>query len=539
MATVAGAWAQGPPLVSGADPVPASAPQTAGNPAFAIKDYRISGNTLLPDAQVRAVVAPFVGPQSNFDTIQQALEALKRAYLDAGFGAVRVVVPEQEVDGGVVALQVIEATLGSVRVEGQQRFSEANIRAALPALREGQVVNVNDLASHIRLANESPSRQLAVTFQTDDDAGSGRAQVQALVRVVDDEPLRMALSWDNSGNGSTGPSRTGFLLQHANLWDADHALTAQVLTSPTQVKDVLILGIGYRIPLYMIGAVLDFNWGHSNVNSGQVAGIPISGRGTVWGARYSHNLASAPGSNWEQRVSVGLDLRSYDNSLAAQGVTPRFMLRPLTLAYSANLHAPRRDMAWNLALSRNLPGGASGSDPVFQQARAGAKANYMVWKFSGSLQQRLDGEQSLRLAASGQYSRDVLLSAEQFGLGGADSVRGLAERELPSDRAPGDSGLRLGAEWWGADLRAASGPGAAPNDLRLQPIGFVDVGRVWSNRPGTFGERRQSAASVGLGLRGQWRRSLSLRLDWARVLHGTTQSPRGSSSLHAQALYFF
>ena len=56
MATVAGAWAQGPHLVSGADPVPASAPQTAGNPAFAIKDYRISGNTLLPEDFVMEVI---------------------------------------------------------------------------------------------------------------------------------------------------------------------------------------------------------------------------------------------------------------------------------------------------------------------------------------------------------------------------------------------------------------------------------------------------------------------------------------------------
>lgn len=515
---------------------------------FAITDYRVSGNTLLPENRVRAAVAPFTGPQSRFETIQLALEALERAYLDAGYGSVRVVVPEQDVEGGVVALQVIEASLGSVRVEGEQRFSEANIRASLPALREGEVVNINDLASNIRLANESPAKQVAVTFQRGEDAPSATAanptpaQVQALVRVVDDEPLRMALTWDNSGNASTGRARSGFLLQHANLWDADHTLTAQVLTSPTQAKDVLIVGAGYRIPLYAQGGALDFNWGYSNVNSGTVAGFAISGSGTVWGARYSHNLVTPPGSDWERKASIGLDVRSYDNSLAAQGITPNFQVRPLTLGYSASLRTPQRDVALNLTLSRNLPSSGEGSDAVFVQARAGAKAAYTVWKFSASLNERFSGDQSLRLSASGQYSRDVLLSAEQFGLGGSDSVRGLAERELPSDRAPGDSGLRLGVEWWWGDVGDALGQAIGLKEakaLRLQPIGFIDAGRVWSNRGGTLGERQQSAASIGVGLRGNWQRVFSLRLDWARVLRGTTQSPRGSSSLHAQALYFF
>lgn len=515
---------------------------------FAINDYRITGNTLLPEARVRAAVAPFVGPQSRFETIQQALEALERAYLDAGYGSVRVVVPEQDVEGGVVALQVIEAKLGSVRVEGEQRFSEANIRASLPALREGAVVNINDLASNIRLANESPAKQVAVTFQRGEDAPTPpgqaqvQAQVQALVRVVDDDPLRMALTWDNSGNASTGRARTGFLLQHANLWDADHTLTAQVLTSPTQVKDVLIVGAGYRIPFYAQGGALDLNWGYSNVDSGTVAGFAISGSGTVWGARYSQNLVTPPGSDWERRVSVGLDVRGYDNSLAEQGITPNFTVRPITLGYSANLRTPQRDVALNVTLSRNLPSSGKGSTAVFDVARKGAQAGYTVWKFSASMNQRLEGEQSLRLAASGQYSPDVLLSAEQFGLGGSDSVRGLAERELPSDRAPGDSGLRLGAEWWGSDLGEELGAAFGVKDLkglRLQPIGFIDAGRVWSNRGGTLGERQQSAASFGVGLRGSWQRNFSLRLDWARVLRGTVQSPRGSSSLHAQALYFF
>jgi hemolysin activation/secretion protein len=121
-------------------------------------------------------------------------------------------------------------------------------------------------------------------------------------------------------------------------------------------------------------------------------------------------------------------------------------------------------------------------------------------------------------------------------VGGADSVRGFAEREVAADK-----GLRTGVEVWGPDV----GPRTGVNGLRLQPIAFLDAAWVRFNvAPGTIVS--QSISSLGLGLRGSWQRSASFKLDYGYVVKGAqntagtnTATQRGSWRLHGSALWFF
>ena len=79
---------------------------------FPILGYRVIGNTLLNKQQIDSATNPFVGPKSDFETIQRALEALEKRYVSSGYGSVRVELPEQELDAGLVTLQVVEGVGG-------------------------------------------------------------------------------------------------------------------------------------------------------------------------------------------------------------------------------------------------------------------------------------------------------------------------------------------------------------------------------------------------------------------------------------------
>ncbi len=85
-------------------------------PTFAIRGYQIEGNSLLPQASVSLAVMPFTGAKSSFETIQLALEALEKAYLKAGFGSVKIEVPEQDLQEGVVKLLLFQLLSGGLRV---------------------------------------------------------------------------------------------------------------------------------------------------------------------------------------------------------------------------------------------------------------------------------------------------------------------------------------------------------------------------------------------------------------------------------------
>ena len=504
-------------------------------PRFAIRGYQVEGNTLLPQEQISLAVMPFTGPQSSFDTIQLALEALEKAYLKAGYGAVKIEVPEQDLQEGVVKLTVVEARLDRITVEGNKLRSEDNIRRSLPALVTGQVVNLDALQANLDLANDSFSKYTGVTFRQSESS----VQTDAVVRISDDDPIRFLMSLDNTGSVASGRYRLGFSFLHSNLFDRDHTLSVQWLTSPTRFSKVAILGLGYRIPLYAMGGdSLDFTLGYSNVDSGQIDLFSVSGSGRIIGARYNQRIK--PIGEWQHKLSYALDQRTYDSSITATpggtSLVPDLQVRPIGITYSGNMRNAQRDLAASVTLSRNLPGGTKGSTAAFNQpgGRAGSDAAFTTLRYSANVTERLSTNWSLRGAIQGQYSTDLLISGEQFGVGGAESVRGFAERAIAGDR-----GVRIGLEAWGPDF----GPRTGLAELRLQPIAFFDAGWVRYNlAPGTV--TAQSIASVGLGLRGSWARSASFKLDYGYVTRGiqnptSADGSKGSWRLHGSAFWVF
>src|SRR6185369_15537650 len=140
-ATSRDAAAQTPP--STPSNAPATPPAPVQSERFDIERYAVEGNTLLKPEEIEAAVRPFTGRAREYSDVQ-------------------VNVPEQELSRGVVTLQVVEAAIRRVSVQGNSAFSEQNIRRSLPALQEGSFPNATALSANVQLANENPAKQVDV-----------------------------------------------------------------------------------------------------------------------------------------------------------------------------------------------------------------------------------------------------------------------------------------------------------------------------------------------------------------------------------------
>src|SRR4051794_39649551 len=127
---------------------------------FPVKTIRVEGNTLLPDDEVAALVAPLVGDERTMGDLQKGAAAVQRAYRDAGYGGVMAFVPEQDLSDGEAVIQVIEGKLAKIGILENQRYDEASIRESLPYLKEGQTPLIRRIDQDIRLANENPAKEL-------------------------------------------------------------------------------------------------------------------------------------------------------------------------------------------------------------------------------------------------------------------------------------------------------------------------------------------------------------------------------------------
>ena len=509
----------------------AAAPAEDGGLRFEIRRFVVEGNTLLSTEVADAVLAPFTGSGRDFGTVQQALEALEKTYAGRGFNAVQVILPEQTLESGTIRFLVVESRLSGIRVQGNRNFSSENYLRSLPSLEVGKTPNFDDMVDDLRLANENPAKQATVVMR----AGEKEGEVEAVVRASDQPAVRYAMTLDNTGNMQTGPFRLGMAVQHANLFDRDHVVSFQAITSPLRARQVRIYGLGYQAPFYAANGVFGMFLGYSNVNSGQVntvgGNFNIAGSGVIVGLRYTQLIPKR--GDWEHKLVVGWDWRAYQSNVTATGNTvklvPDVTVQPLSITWQSSIRKADSELSGYLSLVQNLPGGNDANDRAFQAAggRRGANSLYQLWRYGLNWQKAFSGDWTARANLSGQHTSQSLVTGEMFGIGGADSVRGFLEREHANDK-----GHRGSLELYTPEIGRTWHDG-----LRLRALGFYDFGWVKRVHPTPSEIFSTGISSAGVGLRASLGSDTTLRIDYAKVID-SSQTSRGMR-LHGALSYVF
>lgn len=474
---------------------------------FEIRNYLVEGATLLTKAEIDHAVAPYTGKSKDFSDVQRALEAIEDLYARHGYSAVRVSLPEQELEQGTVRFRVVESRFGKVVVKDNRHFSEANVLRALPSVRSGGVPRSSQIGRELRFANENPARQMNVVLK----AGEKDNEVDANVIVTDSAPGAWTVTADNSGTTETGRARMGLAYRHANLFDKDHVAGLQYQTSPQHPNRVSVIGGSYKIPLYGWGDSVEFFGGYSNVNS-VVGGLAnFQGGGTLFSARYNYSMNKI--GRFDPHLSLGLDWRSFRRieqtvPSPATVIYNEIVVVPASVNFSLQGKFARSDLGFNTSLSANLPGANKGRREDFAAYDPTGSLrpthHYGVVRYGMNYAQVVGSDWQIRALANGQWTRNVLVLGEQMRLGGADGVRGFSE-----GAESGERGLRWSLEGYTPDLIRA--------ESSARVLAFFDAGET---RPVNGTRSFISAAGVGLRLaiRGQY----VLRMDAARIINEGT-----------------
>jgi hemolysin activation/secretion protein len=511
-------WAQGTNSSS-------EQPAAQKSPSFAIRGFNIKGDNPLSSAQTSQVLAPFLRTDATIETLQKATSSLEMELRDAGFGLHKVALPPQEV-GDTVTLEIVKFTIGRVIVTGNQHFDEANIRASLPELSEGEAPNFRRLAVQTAMLNDNPSKQVTVALKEAAESD----KINATVQVRDARPWFVALSLSNNGSDSSGEDRFTVSAGHNNLWNRDHQAVLAYTTSLERSSDVRQWGLNYKIPFYVARGTLGFSATKSDV-LGTFGAFTSTGVGRTLGVNYT--IANEPESGRRSFFSIGLDDRVFGASKingVSVGVDRRS--RPLSLSYRVRNESDTAIWAYNLELSSNLGSGSSNtldayrteySNPVTGQGIS--SRSFGILRAGHQYTSDLGKSWLWSIRSQAQWSNTALISGEQMGLGGVSSVRGAPDRAIS-----GDGGVQANLEITTPDL--AKG---------LRVLGFLDAG--WLQNRNADNIRRVSSdslASVGLGLRFSHESGVSMTADYGRLLNSsklplTTNSSapqKGDDKLH-------
>ena len=493
---------------------------------FTVSAYEVEGDNPLSAQDTREAVSLYTGELEGVDGVFAAAEALRSALSAKGYNFYQVFVPPQTLTAGVVKLKVLAVELGEVQVKGNSHFSRENILRSLPALRPGKHPDIKRFSQELALANSHPAKFLTVNLAASDEPGKTNASVE----VTDQRPWQVYVGSDNTGTEESGRYRTSIGARYDARWGRDHGIAVSYSTSPESPEDVRLYGLAYRAPLPGIASELNTFFSYSDVDSGTVGDFfEVSGSGRFWGVDFTQHLAASGG--YKHRWHLGWQDKHFENRLSFQNqpLGNNVRSRPLLLGYSGNYSAAGSELSFRLDYVANIPGGSDGGAEAYTAARAGASRRWDAFKFGATYAKGLTRRFELRLAMNGQWANEPLIPSEQFGLGGRHSVRGFDEREFS-----GDSGVRASAELWTQPVESYSA---------LRMLGFFDWGYRRNSEAIAGTVRKDTVASLGVGVRWQVHSSANVSLDYGKSINdgrvNLNQPEIAGTKLHANVLVLF
>ena len=521
------------PLVSKAQTAATGAPD-AGEHHFDILEYQVEGNSVLPAPVIEKAVTPYLGEDRTATDVEAARAALEKVYQGAGFLSVYVQTPEQKIVDGVVILQVVEGTVEKLRVTGAQYTAPEALREQVPALAAGQVPYFPEMQDQLAQVSRGEDRKVVPVLR----AGSTPGTVEAELKVDDKLPLHGSLELNNRYSLDTDRLRLAASLRYDNLWQRGHSLAVSYQTTPEDPQQIKVFSGTYVIPIEGAGALALYAV-HSGSQLVTLGSTGVIGRGNIFGLRYIRPLPTLPG--YTHSLVAGIDYKDFSDTTtplgADSGIVSPIRYAPFTVGYNAKV-AGEAGTQTLFSLTANWHFRGIGDVDVdcagvrvsaFACKRFGADANYFYARGELSRLQMLPGKWSLYARASGQYANQPLISNEQFGMGGADTVRGYTEYERLGDRA------LIGT----VELRTPNLRQQAEGLRELTVLAFGDYGDASVIQALPSQQNRFYLASVGFGLRAKGWKTFDAAFDLAWPLRDGARGSSRDPRLHFRLAYEF
>ncbi len=460
----------------------------AGNGA----GLRMKGYTAREERGIREAAAGFIGRPVSVRSLAELTTRIEETYRALGRPLIRVSFPPQEITSGVVALRIGPAAVGRVRLAGRPAFG-TEFAAGAFRQKPGEMVSDAKVLEDLDWLNENPLRRASISHAE----GATPATLDLTLRLRAAKPWRVYAGIDNQLSDALGDERLFLGLQHGDLFQLDHRLTAQ-LTSSLDVANLHGVSGIYEIPL-PVRHLLEISAGYTGSES-NVAG-PIDQSGEFSRLALGYRI---PLPRWEavgHEVRLGMEFRNNDYLFSNDtSQTVRFF------NLSAGWKGRRSDAFGMSRLDATLTwspgGGIFGSNDEDFIALGGSGAESLIAHIEGERTLKLGTVATLAFRGSAQWADSDLLASDQIFAGGVNRVRGFDETV-----GYASNGLVAGLELRSRDYqtgRAGDWQGLLFMDgALLDRDSVTDAGQLASVGAGLrwrFGERLSARADLGFPL---------------------------------------
>jgi hemolysin activation/secretion protein len=486
-------------------------------PRVVVRKFRITGNTVVSDAELAKIAAPYENRPINSTELEELRRQLTLYYVNHGYVNSGAVIPDQTINDGIIDIRIVEGRLTGIDIEGTQHFRKSYFSDRI-ALHAGPPLNLVNLQEGLQILLRDPL-VAGINAELAPGARPGEAVLRA--RVAEAPPYDLGVTLDNKLSPSLGEAALTMFGEARNLIGYGDVFSGAFGFAEGIPYDVKLR---YRSPLNArdTTGALYYEKAKAKVVQAPFDELDITSTVETLGAQVSHPVYRR--ANDQFALSAALEKRESQTTLLDEpfsfspGVeNGKAVVSVLRLGQDF-LHRGRDQV---LALRSTFSFGLSAFGSTVHSDAPDSR--FRTWLGQAQFVQRLAerGDQ-LHLRFNFQLSNDSLLPLEKFSVGGLDSVRGFRTNQLVRDE-----GYTASAEYRRPLFANATGW------RNIQAAVFIDRG--WAKDKLEPNPSPSGLTGYGLGL--IW--TPSARYFAEVYVAGRTKAPEQTGhSLQDDSIYF-
>ncbi|MFM9266290.1 ShlB/FhaC/HecB family hemolysin secretion/activation protein [Tychonema sp. BBK16] len=483
--------------------------------------FEFEGNTAFSDRELAEITKSFLGREITFAELIAVEAAVTQKYVAAGYINSGAVIPANQSfsrQGAVVKIQIIEGGVEEISITGNRRLNSSYLRSRL-AIATKKPLNRDRLLEALQILQLNP---LIGNISAELQAGSRPENSRLEVRVKEANSFSGEVFTDNNRSPSVGSFRRGVRINQANLLGLGDGLEVSYANTDGSNE----INGSYTVPVNPRNGTIRLAVGAASTSIIEepfdTAGI--EGKSRTYELSYRQPIVEKPDRN----LALGLILSRQESNTSLSG-------EPFPLSAGANDRGETRVSAVRFfqeyvqrssnqvfaarsqfSIGTNLFGATSNN--------SGPDSSFLSWRGQAQYVRVLAPETLLIVRSDVQLADRPLLSLEQIGIGGVQSVRGYRQDLLLTD-----SGAIASAEVRFPIWRVPQVKGL------LQVAPFIDLGVGWNNSGEKANPDSDKLLGAGVGLLWQMGDRFNARLDYGFPLINVGG---GDRTFQEKGLYF-
>ena len=485
----------------------------------------VTGHTAFPESELLAATGFVPGSEMTLTQLRVLAARISDHYHAKGLFLAQAYLPAQDIQDGVVTIDVIEGRYGEIALHNEADIADKVLSQRLRGLESGDLVINAPLERRLLLLSDIPGVRVKATLAPGTAVGTS----DLIVNVTPGPRISGNVEADNGGGRYTGTYRFGGTINLNNPLGFGDQLTLRALAS----DGGLAYGrVSYQAPVG--NATLGMAYAHLRYTLGrEFEALDGSGTADIFSLYGAYPLVRSRRANLSVLAAADYKLLHDDIGLVSSYSDKRITAGTLSVAGdSRDSLGGGGSNAFSIGWTTGNLNIRSPAERAVDDITARSAGGFNKIQASLAREQSVAGPLSLYASVRVQYGFDNLDSSEKMQLGGAYGVRAYPEGE-----AFGDTGYIATAE---AHLMLGGDTARLPG--RFELTGFIETGAVrYAQDPWFAGSNYAHRSGYGVGVNWAGPQGLLIRTSYARKL-GTgpaTSAPDRSGRFWFQVVKLF